>query len=276
MKRSLKPYWLNFVFLLTVVAVSAIWLKGATEETPETTTRSIEGRYHWADLERDVLIEIKNGEYTETQQSGESAIREATSSGYCFLSEGRILLSERETDKARTFETTAIGIRELGAQTETPREFERCIHASALIERGENPYSVDGVQLGMSKLEVEARWGELSRAWCGWNAYDAQNGGLVTFDPSGRVIFVSGSILYEFSRPLSDQELSTFGHPNPLHPDFGLSLYDDRIAGDYQVAIFNPDQREAREETYLTVSYDPFELDRMPEGRSSVSLGYRR
>jgi len=67
MKRNLKPYWLNLVFLLTVVAVSAIWLKGSTEETPETTTHSIDGRYHWAELERDVLIEIRNGEYTETQ-----------------------------------------------------------------------------------------------------------------------------------------------------------------------------------------------------------------
>jgi hypothetical protein len=167
MKRNLKPYWLNLVFLLTVVAVSAIWLKGSTEETPETTTHSIDGRYHWAELERDVLIEIRNGEYTETQQSGESAIREVTSRGYCFQSEDRILLSERGTDRARTFEPTANGIRELGAQTERPREFERCVHASAFIERGENPYSVDGVQLGMSKLEVEARWGELSKAWCG-------------------------------------------------------------------------------------------------------------
>ena len=232
MKRNLKAFWPNLIFLVTVVAVSAVWIKGVSEESLETTARTIDGRYHWADVERDVLIEVKNGEYTETQQTGESALREVVSNGYCFLSDGRILLSEQGTDVPRSFESISHGIREIDAEFETPREFERCVHPSALIERGENPYSVDGVQLGMSMADVEAMWGELNELWCARNVYSAGSGKLVSFDSSGRVRSVHGSTLYEFNRALSLEELERFGHPDPSHPDFAPSYFVARIVGD--------------------------------------------
>ena len=81
--------------------------------------------------------------------------------------------------------------------------------------------------------------------------------------------------LYEFSRPLSEEELRTLGHSDPLYFDFGSSSYEPRIAGDYQIAIFSPDERGALEKAYLPKS-DPFEADRMPESQPRVSLGYRR
>lgn len=52
-------------------------------------------------------MHARNGEYTETEQTGDSAIRTILSRGYCFQSEGRLLLSERETDRARSFEPTS-------------------------------------------------------------------------------------------------------------------------------------------------------------------------
>lgn len=97
MRRNLKIYWLNFAVVLSVLAGSAVWQAGeADKSTLQAPGASPDGRYHWADGERDVLIEIKSGEYTETQKTGESALREVVSSGYCFQSAGRILLSEQE------------------------------------------------------------------------------------------------------------------------------------------------------------------------------------
>lgn len=274
MKRTFKIYWLNFAVLLTVIALSAVSFKGETKVEPEKNS-PVDGRYHWADIKRDILLEIKNGEYTETEQTGDSAIRTILSRGYCFQSEGRLLLSERETDRARSFEPTSEGLRELSGASGESREFERCVHPGALIERGENPYSVDGVQLGMSMADVEARWGELNEVWCAWNVYSATTGSTAHFDNSGRVHYVSGAKLYEFSRPLSEEELRTLGHSDPLYFDFGSSSYEPRIAGDYQIAIFSPDERGALEKSYLPKS-DPFEADRMPESQPRVSLGYRR
>lgn len=270
MKRNLKVFWLNLIFLVTVVAVSAVWIKGVSEETLETATHTIDGRYHWADVERDVLIEIKDGEYTETLQTGESALREVVSSGYCFRSDGRILLLEQGTDVPRSFESISNGIREIDAGLETPREFERCVHPSALIERGENPYSVDGVQLGMSKADVEAIWGELFMSFSAWNVYGARNGNSVHFNSSGHVHYVSGTTLYEFSRTVSAKELESFGHPDPSHLTFGPSYIDFRIVGDYEIATFNPGESDT-----LSTLVDPFELDRMPHQQRNVALTYR-
>jgi hypothetical protein len=202
---------------------------------------------------------------------GNTTIREVVSRGNCFQVDESVLLSERETDVPRRLELTRQGFRE----TNTSREFESCVHPSALICRGENPFSVDGVRLGMTLAEVEARWGEMSEVHCGWRAFQSQlDENMVALDSSGRVTWVSGLSLYEFSRPINYNESKTYGHP---HPNSGYAHSYEIIVGDYHVSL----DREGPEENgkYLDLLpgyYAPFVDDRIRKKKKfTVSLSYR-
>lgn len=244
MRGHLKFYWLNVAFLVTVVAVNALWFRDASGDgTSERYLRSPDGRYHWAEVGRDVLLVIRDGEYQEIVTPPPEGRNEVTSSGFCYRDGNNLLLSDLETGKKRKLHLLWDGILDSNFRTGENRLFERCEHSSARRSLGENPYSVDGVRLGMTRAEVEAVWGPLSSEL----ERVGSTGSMVTFDNDGRVESIRGETLYEnevkiFAEDSSFVERVNIGHPKPFSGGYceePVVVYDQITLDDYEVVFEN-------------------------------------
>jgi len=285
MRRNLKIYWLNCAVVLSVIAGSAVWqARGVDQEsTLEPPAASPDGRYHWAEVGRDVLIVIRDGEYEEIVTPPPGGLDEVASSGFAYRSGDNLILSDLDTGTKRNFQIAWDGIFEANAQTGEHRLFERCKHASARVSLGENPYSVDGVKLGMTVAEVEGLWGPVLQDRDSKHDYSRQGDpeASISLDAEGRVDRVRGRSLFEndkriFAEDTSFEESRNVGHEEPFYDLCGMEYVlksDSRTLDDYLVEFQAYNLRELERE--LGADYLEFARQNNLEGVISVQLTYR-
>ena len=284
MRRNLKIYWLNFAVVLSVLAGSAVWQARVVdqESTLETPAASPDGRYHWAEVGRDVLIVIRDGEYEEIVTPPPGGLDEVASRGFVYRTGDDLILSDLDTGAKRNFQIAWDGIFEATTQTGEHRLFERCKHASARRSLGENPYSVDGVKLGMTLEEVESVWGLLIQNR--QSDYFVRLGdpeACFSLDDEGRVDHVWGRSLYEngervIAENSSFEECRNVGHEEPFYDLCGMEYVlksDSRTLDDYLVEFQAYNLRELERE--LGADYLEFARQNDLEGIISVELTYR-
>ncbi len=283
MRGNLKIYWLNFAVVLSVLAGSAVWqAREADKSTLETAGASPDGRYHWAEVGRDVLLVIRNGEYEEIVTPSSDGLNDVVSSGFVYRSGDVLVLSDLDTGAKRNFQIAWDGIFEASTQTGEHRLFERCKHASARISLGENPYSVDGVKLGMTLEEVESVWGLLTQNRGSDNYMRlGEPETCISFDDEGRVDHVWGRSLYEndvriVAEDTNFEECVKVGHEKPSYDYCGMEYVlrsDYRTLDDYLVEFQAYNPREIERE--LGADYHEFARQNNLEGIISVELTYR-
>lgn len=284
MRWNLKIYWLNFAVLLSVLAGSAVWqAREADKSTLETPSSSPDGRYHWAEVGREVLLVIRDGEYQEIVTPPPEGRNEVTSSGFCYRDGSDLLLSELQTGAKRRLRFTWDSLRELNSKTGEHRLFERCEHLSARRSLGENPYSVDGVKLGMTKAEVEQAWGPLVQKEDREREFkrSSHTENSISLDDDGRVESVWGKALFEDGVRLIDtnsrfDQHRNIGHERKFHNICGYRYSTKaahRTIDDYQVMFLGYNREELKRD--LALDFDRFSEHIDVDAVAAVELSYR-
>lgn len=215
MRRRRLAIHINLAFFAVLLGLSSLWLRSEeSAEVAEAVSRPASSpapakrrgeRYFTGNRFNGVFLEIQGEKYTERYRTRRDSTDKIISQGRCVKQEDTLTLIDTTTEVQRVFknyENELLHIDRLEPDFSRYRKTNQ--HWNDLLLRRESPYSVNGVRLGDSLAEVEARWGPLKpdkgnrHRFRSISADDQR----VEIDSYGRVDSVSGFSLIKDKKTL--------------------------------------------------------------------------